>query len=95
MNPQKHIAGAFLLRPFKVIGQPRIQYINMLCEGYCHSTKLSGKWSLSGDTQIRTSQWTNKWSQFLFRYGADYTFKNRVTLTVRFASKKEKHNTLW
>ena len=85
MNPQKYIAGAFLILPFQVISQHRIQHINMFWAGYYHSTKLNEKWALSGDAQIRTSQWTNKWSQFLFRYGANYSLKNRVTLTVGFA----------
>lgn len=90
MNAQKYIAGAFLLFPFQVMDQHGIQHIAMLWKEYYYSIKLSEKWFLSKDAQIRTSQWTNKWSQFLFRYGADYTFKNRVALTVIFASKKRK-----
>lgn len=81
MNPQKYIAGAFLILPFQAISQHRIQHINMLWAGYSHSTKLNEKWALSGDAQIRTSQWTNKWSQFLFR------LDNQDVLRINFVQQ--------
>ena len=40
---------------------------------------------MASDAQIRTKEWANKWSQFLIRSGAVYSFNNRVALTVGLA----------
>lgn len=85
MNPRKYIAGAILFLPFQAISQHRVQDVNIFWAGYFNTVRLNNKWSLASDAQIRTKEWTNKWSQFLIRSGAGYSFNNRLTVTVGFA----------
>lgn len=85
MIARKYITGAILCLPFPSPGQHAVQHINMLWAGYYNTTRLSNKWSLTSDAQLRTKEWTNKWSQILIRSGAAYTFNNRVSVTAGLA----------
>lgn len=85
MIAQKYITGAILCMPLASTGQHTVQHINMLWAGYYNTTKLNDQWSLASDAQIRTKDWTNKWSQILIRSGAGYNFNNHVSVTAGLA----------
>jgi len=85
MIARKYITGAILCLPFPSPGQHAVPHINMLWAGYYNTTRLSNKWSLASDAQLRTKEWANKWSQILIRSGAAYTFNNRVSITAGLA----------
>ncbi|HEY5371295.1 MAG TPA: DUF2490 domain-containing protein [Hanamia sp.] len=85
MIARKYITGAILFLPLAIKCQHITQHTNMLWAGYYNTTRFNEKWSLASDAQIRTKDWTNKWSQILVRSGAGYTINNRVSVTVGMA----------
>lgn len=85
MSARKYITGAILCLPLQSPGQYMVQDINMLWAGYYNTVRLNNKWSLASDAQIRTKEWTNKWSQILVRSGTGYSLNNHVSITVGFA----------
>lgn len=85
MIARKYITGAILCLTLQSPGQHTVQHINMFWEGYYNTTRLNNKWSLASDAQIRTRDWTNKWSQLLIRSGVGYTINNRVAVTAGLA----------
>lgn len=85
MIARKYIAGTILCMPLLAKSQHTVQHINMFWAGYYNTTRLNNKWSLASDAQIRTKDWTNKWSQLLITSGVGYTFNNRVAMTAGLA----------
>lgn len=57
----------------------------MIWAGYYNTIRFDKKWSVVSDAQLRTRDWTEKWSQLLIRSGLCYTFSDRVTVTGGFA----------
>lgn len=85
MIAQKYITVAILSLPLRTASQHMVRHTNMFWAGYYNTSRLNNKWSLASDAQMRTKDWTHKWSQLLIRSGAGYTFNNRVSVTAGLA----------
>ncbi len=65
--------------------QQKTIHKNMLWEGYYNTLHFDKKWSLTSDAQMRTSDWTKKWSQLVVRSGLNYAINAHFNLTGGFA----------
>ncbi len=61
--------------------QQRTVHTNMLWAGYYNTVRFNKNWSLVSDVQLRTRDWTEKWSQFFVRSGLSYTFNDHAAVT--------------
>lgn len=85
MRLQQNIAIAMLLFPVASDAQRTTQHTNMFWAGYYNTIRLSNKWSIASDAQLRTTDWTDKWSQLLVRSGLAYSFNKNFSVTGGFA----------
>ncbi|MEJ7671666.1 MAG: DUF2490 domain-containing protein [Chitinophagaceae bacterium] len=53
----------------------------MLWAGYYNTVRFNKNWSLVSDAQLRTRDWSEKWSQLLVRSGVSYTFNEHIAVT--------------
>lgn len=85
MITKQHIVFVILLMPLASKAQHKTEHINMLWAGYYNTVRLNKNWAIGSDAQLRTKDWTNKWSQILVRSGALYNFNDKAAVTVGFA----------
>ena len=85
MNLKIYILFFPLLFPGVLHAQQKTVHTNMLWAGYYNTLRFNKKWSLVSDAQLRTRDWTEKWSQLLVRSGLSYSFNNQLSLTGGFA----------
>ncbi|KAA9038104.1 DUF2490 domain-containing protein [Ginsengibacter hankyongi] len=78
---QQNIVLAILLFPVASVAQRTTQRTNMIWAGYYNTIRLPNKWSIPSDVQLRTKDWTNKWSQLLVRSGLAYSLNNNFSVT--------------
>ena len=81
MTIQKNIVLAILLFPAASGAQHTTQHTNMFWGGYYNTIRLTHKWSIASDAQLRTKDWASKWSQLLIRSGLVYSFNNNFSVT--------------
>lgn len=81
MITRKHIFFIILFIPVASKGQHTTEHTNMLWAGYYNTVRFNKNWSLVSDVQLRTRDWTEKWSQFFVRSGLSYTFNDQAALT--------------
>ena len=81
MTLQQNIVLAVLLFPGASGAQHTTQHTNMFWAGYYNTIRLPNNFSISSDGQLRTKDWTNKWSQLLVRSGLAYSFNNNFSVT--------------
>ncbi|HUS03867.1 MAG TPA: DUF2490 domain-containing protein [Chitinophagaceae bacterium] len=85
MITRQHIIFITLFIPAVSQGQHTTEHTNMLWEGYYNAIRFNKTWSLVSDAQVRTRNWTEKWSQLLIRSGLSYSFNDHVAVTAGFA----------
>ncbi len=85
MITKQHIFFVIMLTHLSSNAQHKTEHINMLWTGYYNTVSFNKNWSLVSDGQLRTKDWTNKWSQILVRSGASYNFNNKAAVTIGFA----------
>ncbi|MGI8580883.1 MAG: DUF2490 domain-containing protein [Chitinophagaceae bacterium] len=81
MTAKQHIVFVILFIPLVSKGQHRTEHTNMLWAGYYNTIRFNKNWSLVSDAQLRTKDWTEKWSQLLVRSGLSYTFNDHGAVT--------------
>ena len=81
MNTRQHIVLITLFIPTVSKGQHTTEHTNMLWAGYYNTVRFNKTWSLFSDAQLRTRDWTDKWSQLLVRSGVSYTFNEHIAVT--------------
>ena len=69
--------------PLASKAQHKTEHTNMLWAGYYNTVRFNKNWSLVSDAQLRTRDWTEKWSQLLVRSGLSYTFNDRCSVLIR------------
>lgn len=85
MITKQQIVFAILFIPLASKAQHKTEHTNMLWTGYYNTVRFNKNWSLVSDAQLRTKDWTEKWSQLLIRSGLSYAFNDHITVTVGFA----------
>ena len=85
MITRQHIVFVILFMPIASKAQHTTVHTNMFWTGYYNTIHFNKKWSLINDAQLRTRDWTNKWSQLLIRSGLNYSFNDHITVTGGFA----------
>ena len=82
---RQHVFFIILFIPVASKGQHTIEHTNMLWAGYYNTFRFNKNLSMVSDAQLRTSDWTEKWSQLLVRSGLCYSFNEQLALTAGFA----------
>lgn len=75
-----------LIVPAKVIGQDKqieTQALSWWC--YFGTYRVSDKWSIWTELQLRRADFANEWQQVLPRVGINYHFKNNIIFTAGYA----------
>jgi hypothetical protein len=85
MITKQQIVFAILFIPLASKAQHKTEHTNMLWTGYYNTVRFNKNWSLVSDAQLRTKDWTEKWSQLLIRSGLSYAFNDHIMVTVGFA----------
>jgi hypothetical protein len=85
MITRQHIVFIILFIPVVSKAQHTTERTNMLWAGYYNTIRFNKTWSTVSDAQLRTRNWTEKWSQLLIRSGLSYTFNDHVAVTAGFA----------
>lgn len=60
--------------------QTKHTHANMLWFNYNNYIQLNDKYTVVNDVQIRTRDWTNRWSQFAIRTGLTYKINKQFTV---------------
>ena len=68
-----------------VNAQHTATHANMLWFNYNNTVFINDKWSIASDAQLRTRDWTGRWSQFALRTGVAYKINKKFTATAGFA----------
>lgn len=85
MITRQHIVFITLFMPAVSKAQQTTEHTNMLWAGYYNTIHFNNKWSVVSDVQVRTRNWTERWSQQLIRSGLNYTFNDHVAVTAGIA----------
>ena len=85
MITRQHIVFVMLFISLASKAQHKTEHTNMLWTGYYNTVRFNKHWSLVSDAQLRTKDWTNKWSQILVRSGASYNLNDKTAVTLGFA----------
>ena len=88
MITKQHIVFVILLMHLSSKAQHKTEHTNMLWAGYYNIVHFNKNWSLVSDAQLRTKDWTEKWSQLLVRSGLSYTFNDHIAVTGGLAFLK-------
>ncbi len=74
----------FLIISFAA-AQHSTTHASMLWFNYSHSLRIAQHWSIGNDVQVRTWDWTERWSQFGVRTGATYQLNKHFSASAGFA----------
>ena len=72
----------FLLSPAFAKAQRQKVHTNFLWLGHYSTIKLSDRFAVNSDVQVRIKDWTEKWSQQLVRSGLSYKLNSHVSFTA-------------
>lgn len=81
MVTRQHIVFIILVMNLSSKAQHKTEHTNMLWTGYYNTVRFNKNWSLVSDAQLRTKDWTEKWSQLLIRSGLNYAFNDHIAVT--------------
>lgn len=84
MLTRQYIVFLILFMP-AAKAQHKTEHTNMIWAGYYNTIHFNKNWSIISDAQIRTRDWSQKWSQLLVRSGLSYSFDDRVAVTSGLA----------
>ncbi len=84
MSIKQYIPFIFIFSSAIAKAQHTVQHTNMLWAGYYNTIVFNKKLSLVSDVQLRTRDWTKKWSQFALRTGLNFKFNDHITATGGF-----------
>jgi len=65
--------------------QKMIKHYTILWGAYTNNIRVSDKWSVNSDAQVRSINWARQWYSYAIRTGLSYSFNKRLSAGAGFA----------